>query len=352
MPSLLQYLLRLRFYALARSLRYLAFRDPLGLTLAAGIMIAMVVFVAKGIHRPEMALILVLFHAALIQFLHGLRKDAPFLASLGLAPRSVFMWEYSCLALVSAFPLVFTVYPLTVFLPFVISCGFALLPSSALSAKRVGKQSSGMTQGKALVQRLLMRLVPPLAFEWWGGLRTRGLILTIHWIGAILLAWQPFLLSAILFFLILIPIEFYGIGEHRAMAQALYRSPRQFLLLKIGQGFRCYALLLTPLVALGMAHYAWQHLAVVSIGGVLEQFTMIAVAIMASLLVSGLLAALCVLAKYSFYVEGLPFMFAVSSAVLLTLATLWHPFISVIGVGVSFSVLIPKATKRLEIMFS
>jgi hypothetical protein len=204
---------------------------------------------------------------------------------------------------------------------------------------------------------MLMRLIPPLAFEWWGGLRQRGGMMLVLWTGALLLAWQPFLLSIFLFFLIITPIEFYGMGEHRSMAKALYHSPAQFLLLKIKHGFRCYALLLTPPVALGMALNIRQNLASSGLDGMWEQMIweqmMIFVgALAAAMLVSALLATLCVLAKYSFYIEGLPFMFAVSSVIVLTLSTLWHPYISVIGLGVSFSFLIPKATKRLRIEFS
>jgi hypothetical protein len=199
---------------------------------------------------------------------------------------------------------------------------------------------------------MLMRLIPPLAFEWWGGLRQRGGMMFVLWTGALLLAWQPFLLSIFLFFLVITPIEFYGMGEHRSMAKALYHSPAQFLLLKIKHGFRCYALLLTPPVALGMALNIRQNLVSNGLGGIWEQMLIFGGVLAAVMIVSALLATLCVLAKYSFYIEGLPFMFAVSSVIVLTLSTLWHPYISVIGLGVSFSFLIPKATKRLRIEFS
>jgi hypothetical protein len=352
MPPLLRYLLELRFRALFRSLRYLVQRDPFGLLLAVGGIIAIVVFISKNVHRPPMILIVLALHSGVVQVIHTLRKDAPFLVSLGIAPRVVFLWEYCILALPSMVLLVFTAYPITIFAPILISCVFAVLPPFAASALPSGRTNTGLVWLDSAWRQVLMRLIPPLAFEWWGGLRQRGGMIFVLWTGALLLAWQPFLLSVCLFFLIITPIEFYGMGEHRSMAKALYQSPTQFLLLKIKHGFRCYALLLTPPVALGMALNIRQNLASNGLDGIWEQMLIFAGALATVMLVSALLATLCVLAKYSFYIEGLPFMFAVSSVIVLTLATLWHPYISVIGLGVSFSFLIPKATKRLRIEFS
>lgn len=354
MPPLLLYLLELRFRALSRSIRNLLQRDLFGVILVLGAVIGSIVFAGKNIHRPAMIAIILAFHSGLVQVIHSLRKDAPFLVLLGIAPKIVFAWEYCLLALPSLVLLAFTAYPVAVFLPILISCVFALLPplSSSSSVILPSRASTVFVWLRKSWRWVLMRLIPPLAFEWWGGLRRRWLVVLILWTGSFVLAWQPFLLSAILLLLAITPIEFYGIGEHRSMAKALYYSPRQFLLLKIKQGSRCYALLLTPPVTLGMIFQIGQNPVPVSVDGILGQVLILTGAIAASVLVSGLLATLCVLAKYAFYVEGLAFMFAVSSVVTLTLATLWHPFISVLGLGVSFSFLIPKAVKRLQIVFS
>jgi hypothetical protein len=304
-----------------------------------------------------MIAIIIALHSGVVQVIHNLRKDAPFLVSLGIAPKVVFLWEYCILALPSMALLVFTAYPITIFAPILISCAFAVLPPFAATALSSDRTNTALIWLRNAWRQVFMRLIPPLAFEWWGGLRQRGGMMLVLWTGALLIAWQPFLLSVFLFFLIITPIEFYGMGEHRSMAKALYHSPAQFLLLKIKHGFRCYALLLTPPVALGIALNIRQNLASNGLDGIWkqmmwEQMLIFGGALAAVMLVSALLATLCVLAKYSFYIEGLPFMFAVSSVIVLTLSTLWHPYISVIGLGVSFSFLIPKATKRLRTEFS
>lgn len=357
MQPILAYILRLRLNAFVRSLRSLTGRDPFGLALALGAIVGCVVFFARNIHRVEMLIMIPMLHLALVNFIHGMRKDAGFLAGLGVSRRLLFLWEYSVLAVPAVFLLAFSAYPQAMVLPIVLSAIIASTPPFAWSHRRLApsRQNSFFSSHKILLHTLrkfFTWLVPSLAFEWWGGLRQRRLALFILWTGAFLLAWQPLLLSAILFFLVITPIEFYGTGEHRSMVQALYRSPSQFLRLKVSQGFRGYAALLTPPVMLGMAHYILRNLSSVSVNTLFAQVPLLLASVVASLAVSFILASLCVVAKYAFYVEGMSFIFAVSSMVTLTLATLWHPYISIIGLSVSFSILIPKAVKRLRILFS
>jgi len=357
MQPILAYILRLRLNAFARSLRSLAGRDPFGLALALGAIAAGTVFFARNIHRVEMLIMIPMLHLALVNFIHGMRKDAQFLASLGVSRRVLFMWEYSILALPAVLLLAFSAYPQAMLLPIALSALIAPTPPFAWSHRQLmpSRQHTFFFSQKAIrrgFRKFFTWLVPPLAFEWWGGLRQRRLALIILWTGAFLLAWQPFLLSVVLFFLVITPIEFYGRGEHRSMVQSLYRSPSQFLRLKIKQGFRGYAMLLTPPVMLGMAYYLLHNPSSVGANMLIAQVPLFLAALAASLAVSFILTSLCVVAKYAFYVEGMPFMFAVSSMVTLTLATLWHPYISIIGLSVSFSILIPKATKRLRILFS
>lgn len=355
MSSLYTYLLLLRRRALVRSLRYLLRRDPFGLAISALILVLLAVIIGANAHRPQSALLLVVAHFGFVSFLHNLRKDAPFLAWLGLRPQRVFCLEYLLIALPSTIFLAFTPFPLTIFLPMLISCAFSLVSPESIGAfffpQRFTVSSNRMygSRTKRFLQQGFIALLPTTAFEWQGGLRERKVLIASLWGSVVFLAWQPFLLGIILFFLVLIPVEFYGIGEHRGMVQALYRSPSQFLVLKIKHGFGGYALLVTPLLCLGMTLHVINNSATMTLP---QQISLVALSLCASLLISLLLASLCVLAKYAFYVEGLPFSLAVSTVVIVTVLTLWHPFISVIGLGVSFSLLIPKARKHLRLLAS
>lgn len=359
MSDFIAYLLTLRWKALVRSVRYLAMRDSFGLALACGA-VAVFLFVAiKGIHRLDGILLVVTAHTSIIAAINSLRNDALFLDFLGISPKAVFTSEYLILAFPPSLVLLFSSYPIISLAPYLISCVFAVIPPfnaslfrSEVKSDAQRRSTLSFAQYRRFVRMMLMWVVPPLAFEWWGGLRQRRAAVTILWTGGIVVAWQPFLLGIILCFLVLIPVEFYGVGEHPGMVEALYRSPAQFLLLKVRQGFRCYALLLTPLVSLGMALHIAQNLVSVNTATLLAQIPLFLASLAASLAVSLLLASLCVVAKYAFYVAGLSFMFAVSTSVVLTLLTLWHPSISVIGIGMSFSLLVPKAMKRLQYQFS
>ncbi|MCU0424475.1 MAG: hypothetical protein MUF71_02495 [Candidatus Kapabacteria bacterium] len=351
--SLLLFLITLRWRALVRSLRYLVKRDAFGIFLVMALCLVFGVIVAKNIHREISVVFIITLHGALLSFLHSLRKDAPFLAWLGVPPRKVFCVEYSILAVPGIIALLFTPFPWLFVLPLLISCAFAvILPEQFSSIFRLHQSSAAQGQKisfQHLTKQGFITFLPSMAFEWQGGLRQRKVMVGILWIGSLLLAWQPFLLSVLLVILALVPVEFYGIGEHRTMLQALCISPSQFLRLKIKQGFLGYSFLLTPLVCLGMGVYLVKNVATIHIS---QQVLFIIAAFGASCLVCLILSALCVLAKYAFYAEGLPFSFAVSTVVVLSLLTLWHPFISIIGLGTSFSILTSKAHKRLRLLGS
>ena len=239
------------------------------------------------------------------------------------------LWEYSVLAVPAVCLFAFSAYPQAMVRSVVLFGNYCSTPPFAWSHWRLtpSRQKPFSSQRPSFMpsRKFFTWFVPSFAFEWW------VFFVSADWRflpfdGAFLPGHgNRFAERDTLFLGADYADRVYGTGEHRSMVQALYRSPSQFLRLKVSQGFLlrlCCAA--DPPVMPGMVHYILRNLPSVSA-------TLFWASAVIPCVGGGFLSSIvysrvvCVVAKYAFYVEGMSFMFVVSSMVTLTLANTLAP---------------------------